>query len=598
MAGISEGLLSLHEGLRDPNLGAGSEHSTKLIGPENHPKVSDFYHVDLKQLAEINMIEKYILGKDNIDSVSPFEVYKPKVDELVIWDLPDHQAPVARVPRKEEEEDLSAAEKENNRRMSTQEGGEVLSEEPAKPGSNPAPLVIPTQEGDRYAAEEGEKDSPEEETKGEATGSTNETQEKPPSEENPGATLEYGSHDEQNADQATSEVAMDNNPNLDDIDYQGFCEGEEESLRTTTYMPFGEGGTTATVTGWGQAMQITQYLGCGPSSLFCLDDKDMPEPYYTSSREEGLVSFSDERYALGVDCTFPDMNFRTRASWLHNKWPRLEFHGKDWRLEQQWAVKEGVVVEQIMFYNDKDTDMDFLHYNNFDFRIRELDFIEPACNFNKPSKRNFQGEEDEDEESEKNDCAIKGPGPGGFGFVQIQKFSSEDDNERYRKSEETSHPDSVAAIAGFLVNGKPLTYAQVTENKTHHVKAKSSHQMVVGYKLILLHSEDHNSNWKRLTLTVQDMDINEILRNENEEANAPQWDANLPPIVHAKASNAQDERIVEKSIKRAVENILSVCMIPVGDGYYWNISTDLRDCDLAMTCGDLSGHRVCPSASL
>lgn len=49
---------------------------------------------------------------------------------------------------------------------------------------------------------------------------------------------------------------------------------------TATYVSFGDGDTTATVTAFGGLMQVTRYLGAENSGFFCVDGPNTPGPSY------------------------------------------------------------------------------------------------------------------------------------------------------------------------------------------------------------------------------------------------------------------------------------------------------------------------------
>jgi hypothetical protein len=88
-------------------------------------------------------------------------------------------------------------------------------------------------------------------------------------------------------------------------------------------------------------------------------------------------------------------------------------------------------------------------------------------------------------------------------------------------------------------------------------------------------------DWKRLVLSPAAVDIDRFL---SEESSSHVIDVGL-----------------DYATRRNLEHILSVCAIPVPPGHVWdydNMNPKIAEPAVALTCGDMSGHRVCTSASL
>ncbi|KAL4964157.1 uncharacterized protein BDV14DRAFT_201173 [Aspergillus stella-maris] len=358
-----------------------------------------------------------------------------------------------------------------------------------------------------------------------------------------------------------------------------------------TYMSFGDQGTTATVTEWGQHMQISQYLGHGTASIYTIDYKDTPEPYHASKRSQGLAELIEDKVGFGPDFVLPVLSGQERewefsASWLRNRWPRGRFTDKrgNWNISQQWYVHDGVVIQHFVLYNYSQEPMQLNINSNSDFVIREHEYVDGNHALNKLTEKSYHG-----------------PGPGGYGVVRFQSLQKNDNSTQASdqsqgpsegSNEQHGGPDAVAAVMGLFVNGKAVTEADFERDVLRTVEANGMFQLVAGYKLVLLKKKTYelqdpdDFNWKRLTLRWEDVDINRFL------AESVPRDFFLDdPILFSR----------DFYIGRQLEHILSVCMIPVSEGPVWDHKS-LRDKDdkklpVALTCGDMFSHRICVSAS-
>ncbi|OJZ91189.1 hypothetical protein ASPFODRAFT_68090 [Aspergillus luchuensis CBS 106.47] len=361
----------------------------------------------------------------------------------------------------------------------------------------------------------------------------------------------------------------------------GVDHGNEDSK--SRFISFGDGGTTVAMTGWGEYMQISRYLGCGPSSMFTIDHDSLPEPYITPWRKRALADMQNNGYGFGLGVVVPTNDFKLKTQWLRNRWPRLTSETEEWRLQQQWVVRDGIVIEHSRLHNKSGSNtLTTRLIAELSIVIRELDLVASDCHFN--------------EDENYDEGYAHGPGPGGYGLVQVHEFPSEKLLEYYRQdipqqspdSRQSRHPDGVAVVIGFFVDGEPWTMGQA---KTENIRVEPNGWMdlVVGYRMVLITKEADNR--PLLTLTTSDLDINRYL-----SETAGEW-VSLPDNLPL------GKRTISRFfVERNVEHILSVCMVPITDEYVWDYGTAKkggeRDKDkiLALTCGSLSGHRVCHSA--
>ncbi|OJI83208.1 hypothetical protein ASPTUDRAFT_149918, partial [Aspergillus tubingensis CBS 134.48] len=352
------------------------------------------------------------------------------------------------------------------------------------------------------------------------------------------------------------------------------------------HLPFGDGGTTVSLTYRGECMQISRYLGCGQSSIFSIEHESLPVPFLAYRRNKSFTHMQRIGYGFGLGLEAPTLSHDLRIQWLRSRWPRLISEAEGWKLEQQWAVKEGVVIAHSRMHNKSNCEsISTSLAKDLGFRIRELDFISRDCPFN-----------DDDNDDQR---YAEGAGPGGYGFVKIHEFPSKGLGAYRHKARRTEandaeqpcQPDGVTVVVGFFVNGEPWTIDRI-ETEDIQIKPRGYTDLVVGYRLALISKQA--DNLALLTLTAKDLDINEYFsRTIGEGVSLP----NEFPL---------GKRPLSKFfVERNVENILSVCMVPVSDDYIWDYEAAkkgrekglAKDQILALTCGDLSGHQICHSAS-
>jgi hypothetical protein len=269
------------------------------------------------------------------------------------------------------------------------------------------------------------------------------------------------------------------------------------------------------------------------------------------------------------------------------------FLDKSYEIVLQWLVHDGVVIQQTTIRNLTDEPLKLQHTFDFDVLIRELDFIDPGYKFNEVQ----EGDEDYDEHYK------AGPGPNGFGFVKVHKLPrGKDANESYQsicdakwykkyppkdvpnKVEDSPvQPEAVGVVMGFFLNGEAKKFEDFKEMRDFEVLTDKPTEFTAGYKLVLLGSDA--SDWKRLTMSAKEVDVDYIL-----------------------AQSTFDDFngfALDYPTRRNIQHMLSVCAIPVTDRLVWKGSIEdvakprlSKDSQIAFTCGDMSGHRICNSASL
>ena len=217
-----------------------------------------------------------------------------------------------------------------------------------------------------------------------------------------------------------------------------------------------------------------------------------------------------------------------------------------------------------------------------------------------------------------------------------------------------SNPYGVAVITSVAINGIVQSWeGNGPQRWTHCLEGTETkadeHQCQVmevttAYEMVIIRTE--NNNWKDLVITAADMDLDLFLQNESRscflplsvtmtkdkaavvdgaEEHPPSFSLNRSDLIldtdterikmptsppggnfpQRLPANSTAKQHIEYAVRRHLEHILSVCAIPVtmpssvsdtssapGD---WNTKDDIQP--VALTCGDMSGHRICTSAS-
>ncbi|KAF3768201.1 hypothetical protein M406DRAFT_349693 [Cryphonectria parasitica EP155] len=178
---------------------------------------------------------------------------------------------------------------------------------------------------------------------------------------------------------------------------------------------FGDKGTTASTTCYGDLIQTSQFLGAGHSGMFTIDQKSTSEPCYVESRARDLHSNStdpgsDFSFGLEVpDDLCPDQEIPPEVNWVHWRWPRLGFRS--------------------------------------DLQIRDLDFVDGLYLFNFDTAGMFEV-----------------PGPLGHGYVHVNILNpspitseKEDDQQANSDPQPNQPPERTSLGVTSTLQDQPQT---------------------------------------------------------------------------------------------------------------------------------------------
>lgn len=391
-----------------------------------------------------------------------------------------------------------------------------------------------------------------------------------------------------------------------------------------TYSSIGDQGTTASINAYGELIQFGRYLGARTSGLFVVDQTfgdPSWEPYMVVDRATGLQTRSRERRRITFGLEFPEVSLEDpRLSYLGYRWPRYEYRTEKCELAIQWMVRDGIVLQQCLLTNraDEDTNIQF-EFNNpkYCMVIRDLDYLNGRNQFN---------------ESYGGYCHSVGPNGYSYGvmhqFPPPESQGGDVSTEREKKFRiaAVSPPGAVAVVVSIFLNGSAMKWSGRNTRWTHRLAGSASPsatmEVICAYKMVLL--PESKASWQDAIIPAQSVNVSRFLR---EETQAPSWFTLSTIALPSDDKPGPDQKNEEDSgeapqttpprsatptshieflIRRNLENILSNCAIPLsyssereGDPQGGE-SMDPSDSVVptALTCGDMSGHRICTSASL
>ncbi|PYH42494.1 uncharacterized protein BP01DRAFT_394163 [Aspergillus saccharolyticus JOP 1030-1] len=347
-------------------------------------------------------------------------------------------------------------------------------------------------------------------------------------------------------------------------------EGSDDAGYHPGYLSFGDDGTTATITTRGQHVQISRYLGYGPSGFVSMDHKSMDEPYLGFFRRHTVLGMIEDEIGFGSGVLVGENDYEpSKASWIRNKWPRIVTKGEDRLMVQSYYVKNGVVIQDTVIYNRSNKNLEVTPSVNFDILTRQLEYLDASNSFNEDN------ETSEWDGTQGAASYTNSAGPGGYGFVQIHRTPS-----KGRADSDVPYPDAVASVWGFFKNGKVQTKQSFQQAQPFTLEPNMKSRLITGYKLVLLSASV--SDWKSLTISAADVDMNSFLRKTQ-------------PKERVESVMLQDPSTTSGfSISRIVEHILTVCAIPITRGYVWESGNPAKEEveAIALTNGEMSFHEV------
>lgn len=358
-------------------------------------------------------------------------------------------------------------------------------------------------------------------------------------------------------------------------------EAKEESRDPYPYVSYGHKGTTASVNAYADIMQITRFLDSSRSGFFSVDLPQVLEPYFVQDRAQTLLDIRNRDgegiYAvLDVEDDFPEMSSESKIEFIHNQWPLFTTEYDYITIKNQHVAFQDTIFQQY-YWSTKKEPIIFpsgLKVSiSAKFQIRDLDFTNPQYEFN-----------EEDLQSENYTHHLS---KSKHGFILKHTGLVLDEESEQQKE----MFDSVALAVSIFVNGKAQELEQRDEDfyatkpgQKFTVDSSEPLQITVAYRLLLCEKDCDGDDFPITQDSLHCM--HKMLRESS--------------FTELKLSNDIHMNFV---MQRNLEHILSVCSIPVphkcGKGCQSQQPCPKeKEKAIALTCGDMSGHRIVTSASL
>lgn len=418
---------------------------------------------------------------------------------------------------------------------------------------------------------------------------------------------------------------------------------------------FGDNGTTASVSCYGGLVQLSQYLGLGKSGIFTLDNSNLDEPYSIITRAESL----NDNCGLDFDWEPRDTQClpKPRVKWINCRWPRFEYStkstsGSNVAVVSQWFVHNNTVIQQLVFKNldgEKKPPIARVRLQRNQL-IRESNYLD--------SKHVFNACREGSDDYATSYTYMSAPQ--GYGWV-TQHYLDPQMVTSDPKLSDTLPSSVAAIRTVFIngeawneeeQSDRCLQGEQkhdiVLEKKIEH-KEDESLEIIMATKLIAL--PDRPVDWRNFIISAREANVNQLLQEETHRLwGRLEWPSISlcdldPPLrdfdgLHDRCSPMGQEGVQDgqQSAKprrrrsmsqvtpssfaeapespsgppvraymeyinwRTLEHILSVCAIPLSPPSLIEIPKPQgpnvsKRVAVVLTCGDLSGHRVCTSAS-
>ncbi|KAM0319836.1 hypothetical protein ACHAO8_000878 [Botrytis cinerea] len=346
------------------------------------------------------------------------------------------------------------------------------------------------------------------------------------------------------------------------------------------YSSFGDGGTTATVNAFGQLMQFSTYLGPGMSGMFSVDYTSLFGPWYVWGRADELnnMSLARNRACMSYGVYFPDLILEDNLvrKYVHSKWPRYEYKSEKVKAINQWMVHGGVVLQQWRFTNLDTEEISTKIVSSKDMHIRDVQ---------------FQAWDEISSTIEKSHHFL---GPESYSWICLHRLSK---NDSTKTEEARPMYNSIGVVVSVFIDGVAIKFHS-KEGWNLTVKTKQTKEVVVAYKLIYSTSEA-SKDWKRFLVNADEANVNNLLFNEFKSTQYRplrlfSLGDSMPNVSANKTAAWNKIKInLDFVFQRHLEHLLTVCAIPISSHKSSN-----NTFAVALTCGDISSHRICVSASL
>lgn len=377
---------------------------------------------------------------------------------------------------------------------------------------------------------------------------------------------------------------------------ESLCTRWREPPNPRTLASLGDNGVTASINAAGELIQFSAYLGVGTSGMFAASYAELAEPYWMQNR-------ADELFQYGRDFARPSFGLKLPHRWedvvfegYHcDRWPVYTCADERLAVRSTWMVHEGTVLQRMHIDSFMDEDLQLPLDLLVNMEINELEHVNPGHKFNEKGK-----------DFERN-------GPNGCGWIVTNKLETENDGGV-----------DIAVLLSIFIDGRPVMPNPLPEpgyGAQIMIKVPAEGrgpEIVVAYRMITLPetTEDASSSlrWQKLVIPGEAANFDKHLEEAEKlyrYIDPSELDSRKPQEEDGKEDGEEEVPVTQPTIeltgfptdgksyvqyidhitRRNLEHILSVCVVPIPN------SSDPDAELIALTCGDLSGHRVTSSAS-
>lgn len=344
-----------------------------------------------------------------------------------------------------------------------------------------------------------------------------------------------------------------------------------------TYASFGDEGVTATANAYGNLLQFTRYFGNEPSGFYCVDLPDTPPPYLTALRLDKLrASYQDRNAGMRLEFEKSEgsedwtVNIKPPPimKFIDDRWPLFVAETPLFNLNIQYTISKKTIYQQYSFELKNGRQIDNIPNMliNADLLIRNLNFVESNIENNRgdPEKgETFYETRHDTRIIRKHHSLQTGIADISAVGLVIMPFI----NDQYHKIEE-KHRNIYQIIPGH----------DVLQDLNKHRKMV----VTISYTLELMGSNGSSLAPDNVSKATQ----RSLQAKKDLSTAKSEMESKFETLLFAK------ERYLNFILRRNLEHILSVCSIPIGN------PSETGIVPIALTCGDISNHRIMAGASL
>lgn len=356
------------------------------------------------------------------------------------------------------------------------------------------------------------------------------------------------------------------------------------------YTSFGDNGTTASVNVHGNLIQISRFLGQGPSGFLSVDLPNTPDPSLVQERAQELADASTNPGSTISGLYMEDSSGIVQAlngvkphlDFVRDRWPRFSFDADAFTLAVQYFIHNDTVFQQHVF--ERKPGREYVQVipdvmMDTDVLIRHLDHTAGQDKFNEA--RNYSSED-----------YSASLGPHGYSLILNHYGLPRNDASTAtlpgsEQLGDQNQSDAASLVLALFINGAAQKIEEV-QNKWYKIQNQNQAEAefiksgrVEITMAFRLHISSKDSTWQSSLIPARDL-------------SAMDEEFYTTPFRHLSLSPCPHENF---ALRRNLEHVLSVCSIPISQNGGPVPASD--SCPpVALTCGDFAGHRLTTATSL